>query len=95
MGPLSDHQLSISPVFYVTLCDMWGPFKIFCPGYEKVTRTSKQKTYDAHFLVFACVATGMVNVQLVEKKDTGAVLDGCSRFFNETCVPKILLPDDA
>ena len=34
-------------------------------------------------MVVACVVTGAVNMQVVEKKDTGAILDGLSRFFNE------------
>ena len=36
----------------------------------------------------------MTNVQLIKRKDTAAVLDGCSRFFNEARVPKIMLLDD-
>ena len=36
----------------------------------------------------------MTNVQLIEKKDMAAVLDGCSRFFHEAGVPKVMLPDD-
>lgn len=35
-----------------------------------------------------------MNVQLVEGKKTEFVLEGCSRFFNETTVPKIMYPDD-
>ena len=44
-------------------------------------------------MVVACVVTGAVNVQVVEKKNTGAILDGLSRFMNECCVPKVILPD--
>ena len=40
-----------------------------------------------------CVVTGAVNLQVIEKKDTGAVLDGLNRFFNEGCIPKICFPD--
>ena len=36
----------------------------------------------------------MTNVQLIKKKDTAAVLDRCSRFFNEAGVPKVMFPDD-
>ena len=52
------------------------------------------KSYEVHFLVFSCVATGAVNVQLLEGKSTEFVLEGCSRFFNETSVPKIMYPDE-
>ena len=92
MGPLADTQLSISPIFYFTYLDMWGPISVFCPGYEKVTRNRAQQ-YDVHMLVMACAATGTVNCQVIEKKDTEFVLDGLNRFFNEVCVPKICYPD--
>ena len=92
MGGLTDCQLSISPVFYYTLVDMWGPVKCYCPGYERLTR--RDKSYEVHFLVFSCVATGAVNIQLLEGKSAEFVLEGCSRFFSETSVPKIMFPDD-
>ena len=92
MGGLSDSQLTISPVFYFTMVDMWGPLRAYCPGYGRKTR--RDRPYEVYFLVFSCVATGAVNVQLVEGKSTEFVLEGCSRFFNETSVPKILYPDD-
>ena len=49
MGGLTDNQLTISPVFYFTLVDMWGPLKCYCPGYERTTR--RDKSYEVHFLV--------------------------------------------
>ena len=97
MGPLADSQLYISPVFYCSLLDMWGPVRTYCPGYERTGYTrgtvSHAKHYEVYYLVAACVVTGAVNIQVIEKKTTGAVLDGLSRFFNECSVPKILLPD--
>ena len=92
MGPLSDKQLCISPVFYFCLLDLWGPITIQCPGYEKVTRNRKQD-YQMHLMVMGCVVTGCINVQVIEKRDAGGVLDGLNRFFNETSVPKIMYPD--
>ena len=92
MGPLSDTQLCISPIFYVTYIDMWGPLAIYCPGYERRTRNRQQK-YEVHMLVMACAVTGAVNCQIIEKRDTGAVLDGLNRFFHEVCVPKVCYPD--
>ena len=97
MGPLADSQLSISPVFYCSLVDMWGPVRTYCPGYERTGYTrgtvSHAKHYEVYFLVIACVVSGAVNVQVIEKKTTEAVLDGLSRFFNECSVPKVMLPD--
>ena len=92
MGPFSDTQLCISPIFYFTFIDMWGPLAVYCPGYEKKTR-NRQQRYEVHVLVMACAVTGTVNCQIIEKKDTGAVLDGLNRFFNEVCVPKVCYPD--
>jgi hypothetical protein len=75
MGPLTDTQVSISPVFYCTLVDLFGPLTAYSPGYEKVTRTSA-KQYKLWMMVMACVATGTVNVQLIEKEDTDGVMSG-------------------
>ena len=94
MGPLSDCQISISPIFYYTLVDLWGPIKSFVPGYEKVTRSTADKPHDVYFMVFACGATGTVNVQVIEGKDTGFCLDGMNRFFCETTVPKFMFTDE-
>ena len=65
MGPLSDFQLSISPIFYYTFVDSFGPLKAFVPGYEGSTR-SGDKAVQLQMLVFCCAATGMVNCQIDE-----------------------------
>ena len=57
-------------------------------------RSTAAKQYKAYFLIFVCAVTGMCNVQLIEGKDTSSILDGCSRFFCETTVPRVMLPDD-
>ena len=49
--------------------------------------------YEAHMLVFACVVTGAINCQIIEKRDTTGVLDGFNRFFDEVSVPSIMYPD--
>ena len=93
MGPLSKYQVSISPLFYYCMVDMWGPLSIYAQGFERNTRSAAAKKYKAYFLIFVCAVTGMCNVQLIEGRDTPSVLDGCSRFFDETTVPKVMLPD--
>ena len=57
-------------------------------------RSTAAKQYKAYFLIFVCAVTGVCNVQLIEGKDTSSILDGCSRFFCETTVPRVMLPDD-
>ena len=94
MGPLSESQLSILPVFYYTLTDLWGPLRSFVPGYEKVTRSTSDKPHEIYILVFACCATGAVNCQVIEGRDTGYCMDGMNRFFMETTVPKIIFTDE-
>ena len=92
MGPLQDCQLSISPVFYDTLVDLWGPMQVFCPGYERVTR-GRTKEYKIWVMVFACAATGTVSTQIIEGRDVESMLCGFNRFFVECCVPKMVFCD--
>ena len=93
MGPLSDAQLSISPIFYYCYIDAWGPVKSYVPGYERETR-SGHKIHEMMMLIFGCAATGMINCQMMEGgKNTDCVLDAFNRFFSEACVPKVCLPD--
>ena len=94
MGPFDSSQVTISPVFYFTMVDLWGPIQSFVPGYEKVTRSTSNKPHEIYFLVFACCATGTVNVQVIEGRDTGFCLDGMNRFFSETTVPKFIFADE-
>ena len=89
MGPLSDHQLSVSPIFYYTFADIWGPLRAYVPGYQRSTRAGS-KNHDVYILVFGCASTGTVNCQVMEGgKSAACVTDALNRFFNETCVPKI------
>ena len=93
MGPLSDAQLAISPIFYYCYIDAWGPVKSYVPGFERETR-SGHKIHELQMLIFGCAATGMINCQMMEGgKNTDCVLDAFNRFFAEACVPKICLPD--
>ena len=93
MGPLADQQLTISPIFFFTLVDAWGPLKAYTPPYQKSTRAGS-KTHEVYMLVFACAATGMINCQVMEGgKSTACVLDAFNRFFCESVVPKICYID--
>ena len=93
MGPLTDYQLSISPLFYYCYVDAYGPIKAYVPGYERQTR-SGDKTVELLILTFCCAATSMVNLQVIEGgKNTGNFLEGFNRFFCECTVPKVCFPD--
>ena len=63
MGPLSNLQLSILLVFYITLVDLWGPLKA---RYHHETKVAKY--YNVYFMVLACCATGTVNVQILKER---------------------------
>ena len=83
MGPLSDCQLTISPIFFYTYVDAWGPIKAYTPGYSKNTRSST-KSFDLYMVVFGCAATATINIQVMEGgKDTDCFLDAFNRFFSE------------
>ena len=45
MGPLDDAQLYISPIFYVTYVDAYGPLRAYTPKHSKATRAG-QKVFD-------------------------------------------------
>ena len=92
MGSINECQVTVSPIFYFVQVDLWGPLRCYCPGYERLTR--RDKAYDVYMLVFSCLATSAVNVQVIEGKSAEFVLDGCNRFFSEASVPKIMFPDD-
>ena len=93
MGPLADQQLSISPIFFFTLIDAWGPLRSYVPGYQKSTRAGS-KSHEIYIVVFACSATGTLNVQVMEGgKSVDCVIDVLNRFFSEAAVPKICYID--
>ena len=92
MGPLHETQISISPAFYCTMVDLFGPLRCYCPGYERATR-SNTKEYKVWMMVMCCLATGTVNIQVIEKEDTGGVMSGFNRFFSECTVPRMMFPD--
>ena len=93
MGPLSDQQLSVLPVFYYTFCDAWGPLRAYVPSYQRNTRAG-DKTFDVYMLVFGCAATSTINCQIMEGgKSTSNVVDALNRFFVESCVPKVMYID--
>ena len=93
IGPLSNQQLTISPVFYYTFADAWGPLRAYVPSHQRSTR-SGDKTYDVYMLIFGCAATSTINCQIMEGgKSTDDVLQALNRFFVEACVPKIMFID--
>ena len=93
MGLISDHQLKICPPFWIAQVDLFGPVKVFVPGFERKTRNRQVVEAKVWVLVFACPVTRLINLQVVEKSDSAGILDGLVRLSCETGVPKLLMID--
>ena len=93
MGPVSDHQLTISPPFYAAFCDLDGPYKIFVPGHERETRNTKVLNAKVYIMNFACPVSKLINLQVIESKSADGVLEGLTRLGCEHGFPKYLLLD--
>ena len=57
-GPLSEFQLNIAKAFYVTQADIMGPFKAY--------QINVRATMKIWFVVFVCVVTCTVDMQVME-----------------------------
>ena len=93
MGPISDHQLTLSPPFYAAFCDLDGPYKVYVPGHERETRNTKVISAKVYIMSFACPVTKIINLQVIEVKTADGVLEGLTRMGCEHGFPKFLLLD--
>ena len=93
MGPLSDKQLIVAPPFYACQVDLFGPCRVFVPGYERETRGTKVKESKVWVFVAVCVATSTVNMQVCEMKDTAAMVEAFIRLACEVGYPKYVMCD--
>ena len=92
-GPLGDKQLIVAPPFYACMIDLFGPVRVFVPGFEKETRASKVKESKVWILTTVCIVTSNVNLQVIEMKDTAAILEGFIRLSCESGYPKYVSCD--
>ena len=93
MGPVSQNQLAIAPPMWTAQLDLFGPCYVYVPGYERQTRAHKALATEVHVMVFACPATRLINLQVIEGKNSSCILDGITRMSCEIGVPKYLLID--
>ena len=93
MGPVSDHQLTISPPFYSAFCDLDGPYKVYVPGRERETRHTKADGVKVYIMTFICPVTKILNLQVIESKTADGVLEGLTRLGCEQGFPKYLILD--
>ena len=93
MGLISDHQLRICPPFWAAQMDMFGPIRVYVPGFERNTRGRNVLEAKCWVLVFACPVTRLLNLQVIEKSDSSGVIDAVTRLSCEVGIPKILMMD--
>ena len=93
MGPLSSMQFIVAPPFFACQVDLFGPCRVFVPGYEKETRATKVKESKVWVFVTVCVVTSTVNMQVCEMKDTAAMLEAFIRMSCEVGYPKYVMCD--
>ena len=93
MGPIHHTKFTIAPPFWAAQCDIWGPLTVFVPGREKNTRNSAALSAKVYALVFVCLVTKLVNIQIIESKDVSGICDGLTRLTCEVGAPAKLLID--
>ena len=93
MSPVSDCQLTISPPFHTAFCDLDGPYIVYVPGFERQTRNRKVLTCKTWIMTFVCPMTKLCNLQVIESKNSEAVLEGLIRLGCEVGMPSCLILD--
>ena len=93
IGPIGDKQLIVAPPFYACQIDLFGPIRVFVPGFEKETRATKVKESKVWILTSVCIVTSNINLQVIEMKDTAAILEGFIRLSCECGYPKYVSCD--
>ena len=93
MGSVPDSQITVAPPFYCCQIDLWGPIKVFCPGFERDTRNSKAKETKNWILVGACPTTRALNLQVVDKSDSRGIIEALVRLGCEATWPKLFYCD--
>ena len=93
MGPLPSESFTIAPVFYICQLDIFGPCHVYVPGHNMLLRNRKMAEAKVYVLVFVCMITKCVNLQVVEQKSADGVIDGVNRLGCEVGMPSYILTD--
>ena len=86
MGQLPDERLKPSPPFSYTALELYGPFFVK----DTVKRQTKGKAYG---VIFNCLCTRAVHLDLIEGYSTKDFLDGLRRFVSIRGCPKEIYSD--
>ena len=92
-GPVGEHQLTIAPAMYACQADLFGPVKVYVPGYSKETRNRQALASQVWVMVFVCPVTRLVSCQVIEGSDSSAIIDGVTRLAADFGFPKHLMID--
>ena len=87
MGPISKHNLTIAPPFYVTQVDITGPYKAYTPH-------NKRSTIKIYLAVFVCSTTGTTSLKMMDDYGTTSFIQAFIRLSCDVGYPKILLTDE-
>ena len=68
MGPVSSHQFSVAPPFWVTQAGLFGPLTHSVPSRERNTRNRPALDSKCYAVVMVCMVTKLVNIQIAESK---------------------------
>lgn len=93
MGPVSDCQLTFHGPFHTAFLDLDGPFTCFVPGFERETRHRKTLSVKNYLMVFCCPVYKLLNIQVIESRNTQSVLEGLTRLGCERGFPSLLVCD--
>ena len=86
MGPISGHNLTIAPAFYITQVDIAGPFLSYSPH-------NKRTTVKIYYAVYCCSVTSAVSLKVMEDYTASAFMQSFIRFSCTVGVPKSLISD--
>ena len=87
MGPVSQHNLTIAPPFFITQVDLCGPYKAYTPH-------NKRSTIKIYLAVFVCATTGTTSMKMMDDYCTISFIQAFIRLSCEVGYPKILLTDE-
>ena len=87
MGPISKHNITIAPAFYVSQVDLAGPFR----SYSNINKRAILKIW---LTIFCCITTSIISVKVMEDYSSCSSIQAFTRFSCEFGYPKLLLIDN-
>ena len=86
MAPISKHNITVAPAFYITQMDLAGPFKAY-------SNHNKRSTIKIWIVVFCCVTTSTTSIKVMEDYSSTSFIQSFVRFSCDVGYPKVLLAD--